>query len=309
MRSAPAGNGRLPGVAAGLLLLVCLAGPAARADITELTLWDKSFRAELVVRATVLDPDDRLAIMRVDEVIKGAYDEETLKIVFRARNLSRDYWEEKIEFVEGQQLILFLERFRKRGILQEPSHFSLLKGYQGKVEVPPEGTAAFLQAVRRFAEIQAMDSQLAIWKAARELLQEDNPYLVEAGFEQVLKFRLADEELVPVLLVHLDGQAVPFRRQAARALGQVFEDYRAEEKILQTEDHVRDLLLHKAMNDQSEEVRVESIRALQAKWDEALIPSLRRIAAEDPSQAVRYQAERAIYTMENGGQADPARVN
>ena len=294
------GMKRWRGALVALLGLVCLLAPDdARAGITRLTLWDKSFRAELVVRVTVLDPDDRLAIMRVDEVIKGTYRQELLKIVFRAENFAREMWEERVEFVQGAELILFLEHFRKRGIIQKPDQFALLKGTQGKVDVPPEGSKAFLEAVRRFGEIQTMGSQLAIWKAARELLEDENPYLVEAGFEQILKFRLADEELVPVLLGHLDAQAVPFRQQAARALGQVFEEYRYKDEVLDSEDHMRDLLLHKAINDQSEVVRVESIRALEAKWDEALLPSLRRIAEEDPSQAVRYQAERAIYAMEN----------
>jgi hypothetical protein len=285
-----------------LLVPACLLVPTdAGAGITQLTLWDKSFRAELVVRVTVLDPDDRLAVMQVDEVIKGTYFQETLKVVFRMENFAREMWQERIEFVEGGEMILFLEHFRKRGIIHKPDQFALLKGTQGKVDVPPEGADAFLQAVRRFAEIQTMGSQLAIWRAARELLEEENPYLVEAGFEQILKFRLSDEELVPVLLTHLDAQAVPFRQQAARALGQVFEEYRYKDEVLNTEDHMRDLLLHKAINDQSEVVRVESIRALEAKWDEGLLPSLRRIAKEDPSQAVRYQAERAIYAMENDG--------
>ena len=254
----------------------------------------------MVARVTVLDGDDRVARMIVEEVIKGEYDREVLKVVFRARNLSRGYWEEKIQFEEGSELILFLERFRKRGELQKPDQFQLIKGFQGKVDVPPEGQAAFLQAVRRFAEIQEMGSQLAIWEAARGLLNEENPFLVQAGFEQVLRFRLADEGLVPVVLDHLDGESVPFRTLAARTLGQVFEESRRTEEILDTEDHVRDLLLHTAMNDGSVTVRVQSIKALEAKWDAALVPSLRQIATEDPSQAVRYQAERAIYLLQNG---------
>jgi hypothetical protein len=289
----------LLGALAGLL---GPASPAASAPATvrELSLWDKSFRAELVARVTVTDGDDRLARMAVEEVIKGAYDRETLKIVFRARNFSRDYWEEPIQFQEGAELILFLERFRKRGVLQEPDRFVLLKGSQGKESVPPEGQAAFLEAIRRFAAIQELGSQLAIWDAARKLLEEDNPFLVEAGFEQVLKFRLADEPMVPVVLRHLEGPSVPFREQAARTLGQLFEDSRRTDSVLETGDHIRDLLLHKAMNDENESVRVESIKALEASWDDALVPSFEQIALEDPSQAVRYQAERAIYLIRNG---------
>lgn len=289
----------LLGALVGLLGPACLAA-SAPATVRELSLWDKSFRAELVARVTVTDGDDRLARMAVEEVIKGEYDRETLKIVFRARNLSRDYWEDPIQFQEGSELILFLERFRKRGVLQEPDRFVLVKGIQGKESVPPEGQAAFLEAIRRFAAIQQLGSQLAIWDAARGLLEEDNPFLVEAGFEQVLKFRLADERMVPVVLRHLEGPSVPFREQAARTLGQVLEESRRTDSILETEDHVRDLLLHKAMNDDSETVRVESIKALEASWDDALVPSFEQIALEDPSQAVRYQAERAIYLIRTG---------
>ena len=293
----PVGGVARPALLVAMVALAAL--PPALADIKPLTLWDKSFRAELVARVTVLDGDDRLARMIVAEVIKGDYDREVLKVVFRARNLSRQYWEEKISFEQGSELILFLGRFRKRGVLQEPDQFSLVKGFQGKVGVPPEGADAFLEAVRRFSEIESLGSQLAIWDAARGLLQEENPYLVEAGFQQVLKFRLADEAIVSTLLGHLDGPSVPFREFSARCLGQVFEESRRTHDVLETEDHVRDLLLHTAMNDRSESVRVESIKALQARWDDALVPSFRQIALEDPSQAVRYEAERAIYRIQN----------
>jgi hypothetical protein len=304
-KAVPGGPGRLgagPLLAAALLFA---AAAAARADIKPLTLWDRTYRAELVARVSVLDGDDRLAKMAVLEVIKGDYDREVLKIVFRAHNLAREPWEERIVFEKGQELILFLNRFTQDGVPQEPDEFTLVRGFQGKVDVPPEGADAFLAAVRRFAAIQKERSQLLIWEAAKGLLREDNPYLVEAGFEQVLKFRLADEALVPVLLQHLDGPSVPFREQSARCLGQVFEETRRADDVLETEDHVRDLLVHTAMSDQSPSVRVEAIRALEAKWDAALVPSFRRIAGSDPSQAVRYEAERAIYRIENGAPDRP----
>jgi HEAT repeat protein len=64
------------------------------------------------------------------------------------------------------------------------------------------------------------------------------------------------------------------------------------------EDHLRDLLVFSAMNDREVAVRVEAIRALEQGKDPNLVPTFRRIAQEDPSQAVRYQAERTIYEIE-----------
>jgi len=295
------GWARRGAVAAAVLLFAAALTPAA---ISSLNLWEKTFRSELVIRATVLDGDDRLARMRVDEVLKGGYTGDELKIVFRAANFSRKTWEEKIVFQAGQHLVLFLDRFRKNGVLQGADQFELFRGSNGREEVPSEGEDAYLQAIRRFVAIQGVDSQLARWDASRALLSETNPFLVEAGFEQVLKFRLADASLVPVLLGHLDSETVAFRQKAVRCFGQVFEATSPQAGDLPTEDHIRDLLLNKAMKDASEEVRVESIKALGAWRDRDLAASFRAIADQDPSQAVRYQAERAIYELESGSPND-----
>jgi len=276
----------------------------AVASITAIDLWEKTFRSELVVRTTVLDGDDRLARMRVDEVLKGAYAREELRIVFRAANFTRKTWEEKVSFATGQHLILFLDRYRKNGVLQAEDQFELFRGTNGREEVPSEGEDAYLQAIRRFVSIQGIDSQLARWEASRKMLSETNPFLVDAGFEQVLKFRLEDASLVPALLGHLDSETVAFRQKAVRCFAQLFEGTTLREGDLPTEDHVRDLLLNKAMKDPSPDVRVESIKALSVWKDPELVASLRAIAGQDPSQAVRYQAERVIYELENTG-GDP----
>lgn len=292
---------RTAAAAAATVLLAIL---PARGAISSLDLWEKTFRSELVVRATVLDGDDRLARMRVDEVLKGDYSGDELKIVFRAANWSRKTWEGKIVFETGQHLVLFLDRHRKNGVLQAADQFELFRGSNGREEVPAEGEDAYLQAIKRFVAIQAVDSQLARWEASRALLSDTNPFLVEAGFEQVLKFRLADASLVPVLLGHLDSETVAFRQKAIRCFAQVFESTSLQAGDLPTEDHVRDLLLHKAMKDPSAEVRVESIKALGAWPDHDLAASFRAIADQDPSQAVRYQAERALYELESGSAHD-----
>jgi len=289
-------SARRAAVAAALTLVV--ASPALAA-ISSLDLWEKSFRSELVVRATVLDGDDRLARMRVDEVLKGGYAGGELKIVFRAANFTRKTWETKIVFQAGQHLILFLDRFRKNGVLQAEDQFELFRGSNGREELPSEGEDAYLQAIRRFIAIQKVDSQLARWDASRALLSESNPFLVDAGFEQVLKFRLADPSLVPVLLGHLDSETVAFRQKAVRCFGQLFEATSSQAGDLPTQDHIRDLLLNKARKDPSDDVRVDSIKALGAWQDRDLAASFRAIAAQDPSQAVRYQAERAIYELES----------
>jgi hypothetical protein len=300
---APAGfrrrTGRRAGALAALLLLcLSLSFLSSRADIDRPDLWKKTFRATLVVRITVMDGDNRMAKVEVNEVIKGSYAGETLKVVFRAVNLSRDVWSERIVFPQGARMILFLRPFIKKGVVNAPDQFELVGGHHGLENVPAEGNDAYLQAIRRFVAIQSIDSQLAIWEETKLLLQEENPYLVQAGLDQVLKFRLADETLVPVLLDRMEDDTVAFRAKAAQALGQVLADSRRERKTLMTEDHMRDLLLYRAMNDDSVEVRVEAIRALEAGRDRELVPTFRRIAREDPSQAVRYQAERTIFEIE-----------
>ena len=221
----------------GLPLLLGLLDvvPRARGEISPLSLWEKTLRAALVVRVTVLDGDNRLAAMQVDEVLKGDYDAERLKVVFRATNLSRKYWEERIIFTAGERLILFLEPYVKDGVIKAKDQFALIRGFQGKEEVPPEGTDAYLDAIRRFSEVHSLDSQLAIWDAAQAMLAEKNPHLVNAGFQQVMKFRLVDQDLVPVLLEHLESPNVPFRTFAVQCLGQVFEATRGGDRVMETE--------------------------------------------------------------------------
>ena len=286
--------------ALAVLVVASASVPPARARIDTPTLWKKTFQAALVARVTVLDGDNRMAVMAVNEVIKGEYQREQLKVVFRAVNWSRDLWEDRIIFPEGARLVLFLQPFIKKGKVNALDQFELVGGYHGIEDVPPEGNEAYLQAIRRFVTIQSQPSQLAIWKQARSLLEEDNPYLVQAGFEQVLRFRLADEALVPVLLERMEDETVAFRTQSAQCLGDVLEDARRDDKTLLGEDHMRDLLLFTATNDADVHVRVEAIRALEAGRDINLVPTFRRIALEDPSQAVRYQAERAIHEIQDG---------
>lgn len=295
-------------VCAGALVAILVAStwvPSALARIDVPTLWKKTFQASLVARVTVLDGDNRMAVLAVNEVIKGQYHREQLKVVFRAVNWSRDLWEDRIVFPEGARLVLFLQPFIKKGKVNAPDQFELVGGYHGIEAVPPEGNDAYLQAIRRFVTIQSQPSQLAIWGQARALLKEDNPYLVQAGFDQVLRFRLADEALVPVLLERMEDETVAFRTQSAQCLGDVLEDARRDDKTLMGEDHMRDLLLFTATNDADVHVRVEAIRALEAGRDINLVPTFRRIAQEDPSQEVRYQAERTIYEIQGGAASTP----
>ncbi len=100
---------------------------------------------------------------------------------------------------------------------------------------------------------------------------------------------------------------MPFRSYSAQTLGQILEDARMTERILPSEDHVRDLLLHTAMNDPSPGVRVDAIRALEARQDANLVPTLQQIAKDDPSQDVRYQATRTIFELKE--LAGPLRDN
>lgn len=295
---------RMGAASLAVALVMWAFAPSAVATLDAPSLWKKTYQASLVVRVTVLDGDNRMAVLEVNEVIKGQYDREQLKVVFRAVNWSRDLWEDRIVFPESAPLVLFLRPFIKKGKVNARDQFELVGGYHGIENVPPEGNEAYLQAIRRFVTIQSLQSQLAIWEQARALLKEDNPYLVQAGFDQVLRFRLANEALVPVLLEHMDDPSVGFRTQSVQCLGDVLKDARRDDKVLMGEDHLRDLLLFTATNDTSVSVRVEAIRALEAGGDIKLVPTFRRIAREDPSQAVRYQAERTLFEIQGG--AKPA---
>ena len=297
---------------AGLAALTILAGtalgpgsPRAVAATEEIkpvvpTLYERIAAGSLVVRARCRLTGKR-ATVDVLETLKGSCPTTTLQIAFRSENFNRTPGSPKIDFQEGQESILVLERERDdRDQLRAEDRWELVGGWRGKIDLPPEGGPALVQAAQRLAAIQAIKNQLEVWSAQRDLLREANPILVTAGFEEILKFHLGDETLVTPLLAHLDGPRPEFRIQACKVLAQMFGKGRRTGKEIPSADLLTSEALARASGDESPEVRTEAVRALRELKRKELLDPLARIASNDPSQMVRFEAMLGVMELRGG---------
>jgi hypothetical protein len=276
-----------------------LAGvPAARAEIIHLSLYDKPAESDLVVRGRVIRGDLPRADVAVEEVLKGLYDRPRLEIVFRLDNFSRKVWEDKVLFHNGEPVLLFLKPFRKEnGERPFADRFSLAHGSQGKVDLPAEGSAAILEAVRRFIRVQAGTDIEQTAQDLRAFLSDPNPLVVEAGLQQVRRLRLGVPQTADALLPILAHPVPDFRVEALRVLAQIFEDHPLREGKLANEDHLVSLVLGRAREDDDVEVRSQAVRTLEARGKRDVLPALEQIARSDPDQQVRFLAELATLDL------------
>jgi len=260
-------------------------------------LYERLALARLVIHGRCVEVDKR-AVIEVVQVLKGQYDGPSLQVAYRSDNYNRTAGSPRIDFEPGSESIFILKPETDwKDQAKGEGRFQVAGGVAGKIDLPAEGAPALLDAARRLIAIQAIRNQDEVWAAQKALLGEKNPHLVAAGFEEVLKFRLGDESLVPDLLRHLDGQRPEFRQQAARVITQVFDECRRTGKEPASLDLlVRETLAH-ATADDSAETRTEAVRALRKLRRASLAEALRRIASHDPSQTVRYEAEVALLEL------------
>jgi hypothetical protein len=146
-----------------------------------------------------------------------------------------------------------------------------------------------------------MKNQMDVWTAQRELLREVNPILVTAGFEEILKFHLGDES------VGLAAAVAPRRDRApnsgsrpARCSARCSGRAAARERTFPSGDLLTSEALARASGDESPEVRAEAVRALRELRSKDLLDPLARIASNDPSQNVRYEAQLGVMELRGG---------
>jgi hypothetical protein len=109
------------------------------------TFYERIAAGSLVVRSRVLTIGKR-ATVQVVEVLKGAYKGDTLQVAFRGGELQPHPGSPKIDFQDGQDSILVLERERDdRDRLREEDRWELVGGWRGKIDLPAEGAPALVQ--------------------------------------------------------------------------------------------------------------------------------------------------------------------
>lgn len=294
---------RRGGTVASAALSLCLAAPMVPgAEIptgtARLNLFQLTARADLVVHVRVREGALKFASVEVLEAMKGSPPAPRLRVAFRDFSRDRGLRIDPIVFPDGQEEILFLVPHAQAPRRKKDSDlFELLNAPQGRITVPAEGAGPILDAVRRLAALAAADPSSQL-DGLHRILGGENLYLIEASLDEIGRLRAAAPSLYPALLHLLQSPSAAIRARSLRLLGQAFAAGDREGSA-EAGDPARAALagvIERARNDRDESVRVEAVMAIAAWPGRREVESeLRAIAAQDPAQAVRYEAEKALY--------------
>jgi hypothetical protein len=272
---------------------ICAVAGPARAEVEELTLYQRTGRASLVVRGRALSDATRRPEVMVLETLKGSYPERTrLVVVPHSEDNTRPTpWLHREVFKKGQESVLFLEPFVDDfGRPGEAHVFKVMGARDGKLDLPPEGADALLNAVRRFAAVQALGQLEAQARALRGMLHEHNPYLLEAALSECRRFRLGETQDVMDLVPLVEHARPDLRRGALALLAQIIETPEPGAPPDFPRQRVFEAVAARARLDEDASVRSAAVDTLEAFQDEAALALLDGIGASDPSQQVRYEA-------------------
>jgi hypothetical protein len=160
--------------------------------------------------------------------------------------------------------------------------------------LPAEGEQAWIEAIRFFARIidaGDLDRQAEMLKTATSSV---NPVISDGAFEEMLKQGLGDLQMIPELLADFSAAREPTRIGAMRLLRQILSDARTAKRAIPDQENLADLLRGRAVGDPSPAFRVEAVRTLGVLGGAGVKAFLQRVAKEDSSQLVRYEAERRL---------------
>ncbi len=293
---------RLSGVGAALggLWLALAASPTFAAPMD---FYEWVAPAPVVVAGQLRNDRGKYLEIEITDVLRGAARPGSQVMVdLKRANRDREEGRGALRIEEDRRYLLLLQRDGARSTA-EVTVYGLVRGIDGARELPAEGSAALLDSLRRFVEIQDRKDEIAAWKSFREMLEETNPILLETSLDLFLKFRRGDLALLPVLRPLLDHPRPDLRARAARLIGQIVEH--RDEKEVPDDAGVLAELFGRARRDDSVDVRVAATIALGGIGGRGPEEILREIARSDPEQEVRYQAQRLLY--ERGAQPSPPR--
>lgn len=267
---------------------------SAPSEHVRLTLFQLLARSNLIVHVVVQDGSKRYAMVDIRETLRGEAPFPKLRIDFRDLNLQLR-GQELIVFTEGEEYVLFLEKPAWRKPKESNRDiYTLFHGRRGRMLLPPEGLGVPLEAVREMAKLVGRTPEDQV-ENFRALMIRPNPVLRQAILEELTRMRACSiADLGPLSTLARDPLPA-IRAQALATIGVVLREP-GDELAQEPRRIALELCRERARNDAAVAVRVEATRSL-ASWDrrEDVIPDLRAIAAGDPDQAVRYEAERILF--------------
>ncbi|MBI3450333.1 MAG: HEAT repeat domain-containing protein [Acidobacteria bacterium] len=289
---------------AALAVIAAWAGAPAEADVRPLTLFQRVGRSPWVFFGQVKSSDKRFVSVSVVEVLKGSYAQPGLRVIYKLENFLRKSYEDRIEFHAGERGVFFLKRYetdRPDGRLEDwmkaDDLFASSFGAQGRFVLPEEGGGAYVEAIREFVRASGLADPPAEEAAILGFLDSPNPHIQQAGLEQTIERRLAGPAQTELLLRLSESPREPVRLDALQILGQVAEDLRASGGRLEDQADIVNRLKAKVIGDGGDLFRAEAVKVVAALGGADERAFLERLAKDDASQLVRYEAGRALSAM------------
>jgi len=270
-----------------------MAQPTGPQEHVPLTLVQIIGRSDSTVHVRVSDGSGKFAIVEVLETLIGSDPGQRLRIDFRDLNLSLK-GQEAVVFEKGEEDILFLHRPEwRKPTAKNADVFELLHGRRGRMLLPPEGSDLYVVAVRRLGPIAKQDPIEQV-ESLRGLLQSDNRILREAGLAEISRLGALSTSDLPVLIHLASDPSAGMRERSLEQIRLVMKSAGGgeDEELRRALEAARE----KARNDPDEHVRAQAVRTTSS-WShrEDVIPDLKAIASIDPSQLVRYEAQRVLF--------------
>jgi hypothetical protein len=275
----------------------------------EINLFQMIARAELVVHVRVQEGSLKYAKVEILRALKGNPPADQLRIAFREYNWLRPAGQEEIVFPEGQEEILFLSR--DPSLKQKEKNrdiFMLYRGGKGRITAPAEGSGIIIEALDTLVQLTTVDP-LSQVDGLLGLLRTPNLYLLEAAVDEINRLGAATPASYTDLVALLSQPSPRIRTRALVSIEQIFASGQIETESSgvgpESARAALGAVIERARNDEEADVRVRAVAVMGAWPDkEEIASSLAAIAVSDPSQMVRYQAERTLYQL---GQSPPRR--
>lgn len=270
--------------------------------------YEMTSRAQVVVSVRVLAGSLKRAKVVVEKVFKGPVESgDLIHISFRDFNLDLDK-ENRIEFEDGESYLLFLDpETNLRGEAKRKDRFVLFRGSHGKISLPREGAGVYLEAMETLAQLSRLKDHRELYSRLQGLIRETNPLLLDTGLGEIARLHLMEARMVPEVLPLLRDASPAHRAGALGLLAQLFASPEERDQAAGLEERVVGVIQVLGRNDPSEEVRVAAVRALGVWGEEGIEETLKEIAAQDPAQAVRYEAQLILLRGVGKGRGSPHR--
>jgi hypothetical protein len=268
-------------------------------------LWEWMNVAPIVALLEVGEQDGGETLAEVERVFHGTIGaRSTIALDVRRANRERPGGARALSLRKGGVYLALLEPSGKRRDPEKRPLYRLVRGVEGVREIPAEGAPAWIEAADRIAAIRALENDPLVWEALGALLAHPNPILMRTGLDAHETFGRGDSALFPSLLPLLSHPAPDVRAEASAVSGICLR----RDPDSAGGDAGREIVLRLialARRDPDSAVRIAATRSLAEVRDAAVGKVLEEVAADDPEQNVRFEAERLLVGRASGRSRGP----